>query len=132
MVQPERLILPEVAARYDRPLRTVRTEWVPDPAWPPAAGKRGRWNEYDAAQVDAAVEAITTRAPLPDGDPGELLTIAQAAEYAGLAESTIRSDISRGRWPAPDDDEHGVRRWKRPTVAAAMAGRRQYRHRAPG
>lgn len=129
MVTPERLIAPEIAARYSRPLSTVQTAWMPDPAWPAPAGKRGRWNEYDAAEVAAAVQAITTRPPLPDDGPGELLTIVQAAEYARLAESTIRSDISRGRWPGPDGEAHGVKRWKRSTVAAAVARRRNYRRR---
>lgn len=127
MVQPERLILPEVAARYGRPLSSVRTEWVPDPAWPAPAGKRGRWKEYDAAAVAAAVDAITARPQLAAGDPDEMLTVAQAADYSGLAASTIRSDLSRGRWPRPDDEAHGVRRWKRSTVAAAVDGRRNYR-----
>jgi hypothetical protein len=130
MISPERLIAPEIAARYGRPLTTVQTEWMPDPAWPARAGKRGRWNEYDAAEVAAAVKAITARPPLPGGDPGDLLTIAQAAAYARISPRTIRSDLSRGRWPVPDDDEHGVKRWKRSTVDRVMSGRRQYRRSA--
>ena len=130
MVTRDRLIAPEIAARYKRPLTTVQTEWMPDPAWPAAAGKRGRWKEYDAAEVAAAVQAITERPQLAGGDPGDLLTIAQAAAHAGISPSTIRADLSRGRWPAPDDKEHGVKRWKRSTVNRVMEGRRQYRRRS--
>lgn len=128
MVTRELLILPEIARRYERPLSTIRTAWVTDPAWPQPCGKRGRYNEYDAAEVGAAVAAITGR-PQLDGDPDELLTIAQAAEATGLAEATIRADLSRGRWPNPDDDEHGVKRWKRSTVASVRLGRRKYKRR---
>lgn len=128
MVTPERLIAAEIAARYSRPLTTVQSAWMTDPAWPAPAGKRGRWNEYDAAAVDTAVRAITSR-PQLEGDPADLLTVAQIATATGLAEATIRSDISRGRWPDPDEDEHGVKRWKRSSVASVLSGRRQYRHR---
>src|ERR1039457_2065952 len=130
MVTRARLIAPEVAARYGRPLTTIQTEWMPDPAWPAAIGKRGRWNEYDAAEVAAAVQAITGRPQLPEGDPDELLDIGQAAAHAGISPSTIRADLSRGRWPAPDDGKHGVKRWKRSTVTTVMEGRRQYRRRS--
>jgi len=126
----QRLIIPEIAQKYDRTPGTIRTQWVPHPAWPAAAGKRGRYKEYDAAEVAAAVATIAGRTPLPDGDPDELLDVARIAAETGLSGSTIRSDISRGRWPAPDDTEHGVHRWKRSTVASTMKGRRRYRHQA--
>ena len=127
MVTRDRLIAPEIAARYNRPLTTVQTEWMPDPAWPAAAGRRGRWNEYGAAEVAAAVEAITARAPLPPGDPDELLTVAQLADWSGLAEGTIRSYVSRGLLPRPDDTGNGVKRWKRSTARPVLESRRQYR-----
>lgn len=126
MVTPDRLILPEIARRYGRPLATVRTAWAADPAWPAPCGKRGRYNEYDAAAVDAAVQSITGR-PQLDGDGAELLTFDQIAEATGLAAATIRSDLSRGRWPAPDDTGDGVKRWRRSTVRSVMETRRAYR-----
>jgi hypothetical protein len=129
MVHAEKLILPEIAARYDRKPNTIRTRWMRDPAWPEPAGRRGRWNEYDAAAVARAVELIAGRRRLAGGGPDELLDVPAAARYTGLAAATIRSDIRLGRWPAPDDDASGVRRWKRSTVAAAVAGRRNYRRR---
>lgn len=126
-----RLIMPEIAERYGRPLATVRKNWAKHPAWPPPAGKRGQYNEYDADAVDAAVQAITTRPPLADdGDPDELLDVNAAAGYAGLDPSTVYSDISRGRWPEPDDTAHGVSRWKRSTIAAEIGGRRPYQRKS--
>ncbi|WP_203218250.1 hypothetical protein [Nocardia brasiliensis] len=96
--------------------------------WPPAVGKRGRWNEYDAAAVDEAVRGHFVREQPADEDSEDLLTVAQIAEYARVSPSTVRSDLSRGRIDlgAPDDTTGGVKRWRRAKVAAAYAGRRRY------
>ena len=120
------MILPEIAAEYGRSVRTIRSAWVTDPAWPEPAGKRGRWLEYDPDEVASAIRQIAGRPPLPEG-PDDLMTVAQAAAYTGLKEATIRADLSKGRWPPPDDNAHGVNRWKRSTIADVIANRRAYR-----
>lgn len=47
-----------------------------------------------------------------------------AAAEAGISYGTLRGYASRGQWPAPDDEGHKVKRWKRSTVRAHMASRR--------
>ncbi|MGI5216233.1 helix-turn-helix transcriptional regulator [Nocardia sp. CA-290969] len=128
----EKLIAPEIAARYDRALTTVQKLWMPRPEWPAPAGKRGRWNEYDAAEVDQAVRAHFLRDQADEpGDPDDLLTIAQIAEHLGVAPATVRADISRRRLQLGEpDDSAGAKRWRRRTVDAAVKGRRAYRRRS--
>lgn len=124
------VILPEIAKRYGRALKTV-TWWRWRYEWPEPTGKRGRWDEYDPDQVDQAV-ALILREPAEEADPDELLDAKGAAAEAGIAYGTVRADISRERWPAPDADEFGVKRWKRRTVRDEMASRRPNRRRRPG
>ncbi|WP_280246720.1 hypothetical protein [Nocardia abscessus] len=126
------IIAPEIAARYGRELSTIQRQWMVRPEWPASIGKRGRWNEYDAAEVEQVVRAHFVRAATPasEGGPDDLLTVAQIAEYTGLAEATVRADISRGRINRQaDDDSEGVKRWRRSTIDAAMRGRRRYARR---
>ncbi|MFD0468596.1 hypothetical protein ACFQ0B_10000 [Nonomuraea thailandensis] len=102
MVEQRGIIAPEIAARYERALTTVTGTWRKHPAWPTPIGRRGRWAEYDAKQVDAVVRAHFLREqPAPAADPDELLTIAQLVDATGLKRGTLDADISRGRWPAP-------------------------------
>lgn len=117
---------PEIAAKYGRTLSTVQRQWMVRPDFPAPIGKRGRWNAYDPAAVDAAVRAHFVRTVEPTGDPDELLTQIEIAAVTGLSPSTIRADISRGRIGEPDDETDGVKRWKRSTITEAMAGRRRY------
>lgn len=124
------LTLADIAARYDRPRRTIEY-WRRNYDWPEPAGKRGRWDTYDPDEVDQAVRAILALSP-GGGDPDELLDIKQAAEEAGITPATIRSYLSRepGRyWPAPDAICNGTRVWKRSTVRAHMAARRPNKNR---
>ncbi|WP_327105879.1 hypothetical protein [Nonomuraea glycinis] len=44
---------------------------------------------------------LATAAPPAEGDPDDLLTIADITDYTGLKRGTINADISRGRWAAP-------------------------------
>ncbi|MFX0573045.1 helix-turn-helix transcriptional regulator [Nocardia nepalensis] len=133
MVSPDgpaapRWIAPEIAARYGRALTTVQKVWMVKPGWPAPVGRRGRWNEYLAADVEAAIgspPAPAEPAGAP-GDPDELLTITQIADYTGKARGTIAAYVSRGQYPAPDEDKDGVKRWRRATVDADAAARRIY------
>jgi predicted DNA-binding transcriptional regulator AlpA len=127
---PGRVIAPEIAERYGRELSTVQRQWMASSVWPAAVGKRGRWNVFDADAVDRIVREHFIRPTATAGRPDDLLTVAEIAEYTGLSASTIRSDISRGRIQRdPDDESDGVKRWRRATIDAAMAGRQRYRHR---
>jgi hypothetical protein len=131
MVATRGIIAPEIAERYGRAVATVTGTWRKHPDWPEPIGKRGRWAEYDAEAVDQVVRRLFVRAAPPaEGDPNDLLTIADIVTYTGLARGTIDADLSRGRWAPPDDEEHGVRRWKRATVDQLLSGRRGYRRRA--
>jgi predicted DNA-binding transcriptional regulator AlpA len=120
----ENLTQPEIAARYGVSEATIRL-YRRQPQWPAPVGKRGRSQEYDAAEVDTAMRALS-RAPIPNGDPDELLDARQAAAEADITPSALYADASRGRWPEPDDEQHGAKRWKRSTIVAHMAGRRRY------
>lgn len=123
---PEGETLAEIAARHGRPHSTVRNRWATQADFPPPVGKRGRAHIYDPAAVDAWVAEHLTR-PTPDLEPGRLYTAAEIAEAAGLDPVTIRADLSRGRWPAPDDTADGTNRWRGDTATAALTGRQRRR-----
>lgn len=140
MVTRRGLTVPEIARRYGRAETTIRHSWTQHPQWPEPIGKRGRYKEYDADAVESVVARLFSRtepdsADEPDteqpiaADPNELLDVAAIATYTHLSASTIRSDISRNRWPAPDDETDGTKTWKRSTVEAIMKKRRAYHHR---
>jgi hypothetical protein len=105
MVDPEaklqRLITPEIAELYGRSTHTVTKAWAAHPEWPAPVGKRGRYNEYDAEQVAAFVRAHAAR-HADDLEPDRLYTAQQIGDAAGISAGTIRADVSKGRWPAPD------------------------------
>lgn len=125
------MILPEIADAYERPTATIAW-WRVRYEWPAPTGKRGRWDEYDAGEVAAAVRAILALGD-EDADPDELLDMKAAAAEAGISYATVRADVSKERWPLPDHEEFGAKRWKRSTVRAEMASRRpNRRRRAPG
>jgi len=125
--QPQGETLREIAARYGRAYNTLRAQWCRHPAWPPPIGKRGRFNLFDPAAVDRVVAEHFDRQAVAL-EPRRLYT-AQQLEDAGIGvkAGTIRADLTRGRWPEPDDTEHGVNRWTGKTVMTAMTGRRGYR-----
>jgi hypothetical protein len=125
------LTLGEIAVRYGHPLKTV-TFWSSDPAWPAATARRGRWHLYPEPAVDAAMRDRARVVPDVPGPGEELLDMKTVAAEAGLSWPALRSYVSRGQWPAPDDDRFGVKRWKRATVRAEMASRRPARGRTTG
>jgi hypothetical protein len=122
-----RVTLREIAEAEGRPLATV-DKWRRDPSWPEPAGKRGRWLEYDQ---DAVRKWLTARRRTADLEPARLYTVNQIAEAVeGLTAGTILSYVARGQWPAPDEDKHGVKRWRGSTVTAHRTARRPYRRRS--
>ncbi|MGW1035025.1 hypothetical protein ACWD4Z_22915 [Streptomyces antibioticus] len=129
MVDPERLITPEIAKTYGVSQDTVTKTWAQHPDWPASVGKRGRYKAYDAQAVADFVRTHARR-PAVELEPQRLYT-AQELEAAGvgITAGTIRADRSRRRWPEPDDTQHGVSRWTGATATQALAGRRTYRRR---
>jgi hypothetical protein len=128
MIDPARLITPEIAQTYDVSLHTVTKTWSQHPAWPAPAGKRGRYKEYDAQDIADFVREHVQRQTTPALEPQRLYT-AQQLEAAGIGikAGTIRADLTRGRWPEPDDTADGVNRWYGRTATQALEGRRGYR-----
>jgi hypothetical protein len=122
------LTVPEIARKYGRPEKTVRW-WMFRYEWPAPVRKLGGRDLYDEADVDRAVREILRLGDV-DADMGELLDAKGAAAEAGISWGTVRADVSRGRWPEPDDVRDGVKLWKRSTVRAEVASRRPSSRRA--
>ncbi|GAA4626963.1 hypothetical protein GCM10023196_037320 [Actinoallomurus vinaceus] len=125
------IIRPEIQERYGhgRSERTIEN-WTKHPDWPAPVGRRGRWHEYPLEAVEAWIaKHAPTEESTPAGKPTDLLTVQEIAAHSGRGESTIRGYISRGRWPAADKEENGVKLWFRSTVDRALAGLRPYRPR---
>ncbi|MEH0428830.1 hypothetical protein QBB34_21345 [Streptomyces stelliscabiei] len=127
MVDRPGLIAPEIAERYGVSIHTVTKTWAQHPSWPAPAGKRGRYKEYDATAIADFVRQHVER-QVVGLEPTRLYT-AQQLEDAGIGikAGTIRGDLTRNRWPEPDDTSNGVNRWTGQTVMTAMTGRRGYR-----
>ncbi|WEH40784.1 hypothetical protein [Streptomyces sp. AM 2-1-1] len=118
--------LAEIAARYGRAYNTLSAQWSRHPAWPDPIGKRGRAYVYDPAQVDAVVREHFVREDTTF-EARRLYTTAEIAERTGISTGTIRADVSKGRWPAPDTTEGRANLWSGATINTALAGRRSYR-----
>ncbi|MGI5133858.1 MULTISPECIES: helix-turn-helix transcriptional regulator [unclassified Streptomyces] len=80
---------------------------------------------YDAASVAAFVRDHVDR-PAVELEPRRLYTAREIEDLTGVKAATIRSDRTRGRWPAPDDESERAHRWYGATVTRALAGRRGY------
>ncbi|MFJ3878311.1 hypothetical protein ACIPW5_12715 [Streptomyces sp. NPDC090077] len=119
----------EIAAHYGKSARYVAGDdrWGRHPEWPAPTGKRGRSLEYDPGAVAAFAAAHHTREAVPL-DPDRLYTVGEIAAETGVRRVTVAADISRGRWPAPDEvGADGTKLWRGSTVAGHLAGRRGYR-----
>ncbi|MGI5196562.1 hypothetical protein ACQEVY_23420 [Streptomyces sp. CA-288835] len=132
MVDRPGLIAPEIADKYGVSIHTVTKSWAQHPEWPISVGKRGRYKEYAASNIADFVRDHIERQAV-ELEPRRLYT-AQQLEDAGIGikAGTIRADLTRGRWPEPDDDEGGVNRWYGATAAQALDGRRGYRRTTQG
>ncbi|UQA95645.1 hypothetical protein [Streptomyces halobius] len=124
---PEGETLAEIARRTGRPLTTVRNTWTRHPHFPDPIDKRGRWNVYEPIAIDGFIRDHIDRQAV-QLEPDRLYT-AQHLEAAGIGirAGTIRADLTRGRWPQPDDTTDGVNRWYGRTAAKALEKRRGYR-----
>ncbi|EST24370.1 hypothetical protein [Streptomyces roseochromogenus] len=127
MVDRPRLIAPEIAEQYGVSIHTVTKTWAQHPAWPDHVDKRGRYKEYAARDIADFVRDHVERQAVTL-EPRRLYT-AQQLEDAGIGikAGTIRADLTRGRWPKPDDTEGGANRWFGATATQALATRRGYR-----
>ncbi|NGO06941.1 hypothetical protein G5C60_04510 [Streptomyces sp. HC44] len=127
MVGRPGLIAPEITETYGVSIHTVTKTWARHPEWPDPVDKRGRYKEYDAQDVADFVRDHIERQAV-ELEP-RLLYTAQQLEDAGIGikAGTIRADLTRGRWPEPDDTADGVNRWYGATATKAMADRRGYR-----
>ncbi|MFC1410494.1 helix-turn-helix transcriptional regulator [Streptacidiphilus sp. N1-12] len=117
--------LADIASRTDRSLETVRG-WSKTSTWPAPAGRVGRAHAYATADVDAWLTRHILRT-VPALQPRRLYTAAEIERATGIKVSTIRSDVSRGNWPAPDDTSQRAHRWYGHTVNSAVANRHPYR-----
>ncbi|WP_371793053.1 hypothetical protein OG285_32505 [Streptomyces sp. NBC_01471] len=120
---------PEIAAHYGLTARYVaeNARWGRHPEWPARVGKRGKSGEYDPSAVEAFVAAHHTRV-LFGIESKRSYTVKEIAAVTGLAADTIYADISRERWPAPDQTtEDGTRLWFGQTISRTMTARRSYR-----
>ncbi|MFF5004667.1 hypothetical protein ACFY3G_17770 [Streptomyces phaeochromogenes] len=123
----------EIADRIRRPLSTVKNTWRRHPAWPdPLPEKRGRRRLYDPEAVDQFIRDHIDRASVTL-EPQRLYTAPELESAGiGITAGTIRADLTRHRWPEPDDAEDGVNRWYGATAAQAVEGRRGYRRKSQG
>ncbi|MFJ3518408.1 MULTISPECIES: hypothetical protein [unclassified Streptomyces] len=119
----------EIAEHYGMSARYLseNPRWGRHPGWPRAIGKRGRTIEFDAEAIARFFGEHHTREATPL-DPDRCYTVVEIAEASGLQPDSIRSDISRGRWPAPDEMDGDRKLWRGRTVTAHLAGRRIYRN----
>ena len=134
MVKPpvEGETLREIAARHGRAYNTLRNQWSRHPDWPdPLHEKRGRSYVYDPAAVDRVIAKHFGR-QAAGLEPRRLYTAREIEALTGVTAATIRADVTRGRWPAPDDTSERAHRWSGETVTTALTARRGYRRSTEG
>ncbi|MFR0354148.1 hypothetical protein [Streptomyces sediminimaris] len=126
MLDPARLITPEIADAYSVSLHTVTKTWSQHPHWPAPTGKRGRYKEYAAQDIAAFVRDHIER-PTVELEARRLYTAPELeAAGIGITAGTIRADLTRGRWPQPDATDGGTNHWYGATATKALEGRRSY------
>ncbi|MFG3349516.1 helix-turn-helix transcriptional regulator [Streptomyces sp. NPDC048018] len=123
---PEGETLQEIAARYGRAETTVRNQWARHPEWPAPIGKRGQAHVFDPTAVDRVVGEHLAR-PAAELEPRREYTAAEIEAATGISPATIRAEVSKGRWPAPDGRKGRANVWLGSAVLKAVEGRRAYR-----
>jgi predicted DNA-binding transcriptional regulator AlpA len=133
MVEPTKgETLREIATRHGRAYNTLRNQWSRHPDWPdPLPKKRGRSYVYDPAAVDRVIAQHFGR-EAAELEPHRLYTAREIETLTGVTAATIRADVTRGRWPAPDDTSQRAHRWYGETVTTALTARRGYRRGTEG
>lgn len=117
--------LQQIADRHGRAYNTLKAQWSRHAAWPAPNGKDGRFYTYDPAAVDAVIAKHFSR-PTPKLELRRLYTAREIEDVTGIKAATIRADVSKGRWPAPDDASSRAHRWAGATINNALQGRRAY------
>jgi hypothetical protein len=136
--------VPEKGRRLARPLiRRVRGR---TPDTPPlglsgdllglparAPGAAGEGPGADAAAARVLTERVSIVIPTLNAGPTFARTLDGIRAQQGVGDVELLvvdsgcADLTRGRWPEPDNTENGVNRWTGQTVMTAMTGRRGYR-----
>jgi hypothetical protein len=124
--RPEGETLREIAARYSRAEKTIENRWARHPEWPEPIGKRGQAYVYDPAAVDRVVAEHLAR-PAVDLEPHREYTAAEIEAATGISAGTVRAEVSKGRWPAPDGRRGRANVWLGTTVLGAVEKRQAYR-----
>jgi len=130
MVDRPGITVTEIAERYGRSRSTVSNTWRQHPAWATirVLGRRGRAVEYDRDDADRVIREHFVRPASARLEPRRHYTAREAADAGRLSYNTIRSDISRDRWPAPDaTDDHGTKLWLGATINAELDKRQARR-----
>ncbi|MFB6512724.1 hypothetical protein ACFCW4_09775 [Streptomyces virginiae] len=119
----------EIAEHYGMSARYLseNPRWGRHPGWPAAIGKRGRTIEFDPEAIARFFGEHHTREATAL-EPSRRYTVVEIAEASGLQPDSIRSDISRGRWPTPDEMDGDRKLWRGETITTHLAGRRIYRN----
>ena len=118
--------LEQIATRHGRAYNTLRTEWSRHPDWPAPIGKTGQTLLYDPTAVDRVIAKHFTRAT-PHFQPDRLYTAKEIEAATGIKAATIRADVTKNRWPTPDDPTSRAKRWYGSTITHALSNRRTYR-----
>lgn len=119
--------LREIASRYGREYETLRRDWSRHPAWPEPIGTGPHGAHlYDPAAVDAVIAKHFAREAVAL-EPTRLYSLKEIEAVTGIKPATVRADVNKGRWPAPDDTSTRANRWLGATVTEAVAKRRAYR-----
>jgi hypothetical protein len=127
MAKQEWITKKEIAQRYDVPDSTVNL-WVGQAGWPAKGAKRGLYDTYNAAAVEATLnarrdlEAVARLRALGQ----QLVTARQVAEIFGLAPATLRGYAHRGQL-GEGVERDGVAHYRADVVADFMEQRRPRR-----
>ena len=121
----------QIANKYNRSLSTIKQAWAKHPDWPKPTGRRGRALTFNADQVHDLAATHFLPEPPPEGDPDELLTLAEIAARTGTPLPTLeayayrKTDTHHRHWPTRAGHRDGTSLWHWGTVAQHLAARRR-------